>query len=184
MPIGADDLARETIREFLIDLEAALVDRRPQRRANVAGLGAYTAHREGALPRNSCKDAAPSGMDRADDPLARIEHQNRHTIGARNREDYAGRCRHHPIAGRHIRGVVARDDVNLFAVNLTSARDESFLADSLAQSPPVLVDIGAVVAHPIREVQARIWARADSADTAQKAVTNFRALPRREDRNR
>ena len=148
MLLGPRDLARETMREFLIDLEAALPYRWSQRRAKIARLRAEAIHRAHALLRDACDDAAPSGVDRTDDLASRIHHQDRYTVRARDgKEDFLFRS-DHSVTVRLLRDVRARDNPNVLAVHLMASRDRR-IDDNLAQTAPVLIDVRAIVTNPV-----------------------------------
>lgn len=153
MPFATRDLAREPMREVLIDLETALSDRRPERGTNSIRLRADALHRAHTRLRDSRDDAAPSGMDRRDDFALRIDHQNRHAIGARDGEQDAWLCGHHPVARRLLRDILSRHDADAVAMHLMHSRDRS-VADLLAQAAPVLIDMRNVISDPVREIEA------------------------------
>ncbi len=176
MAFSTSDLMRESIRKLFIHFETALPNRRTQRRVNLTRLRAEAFHRAHAFERDSGDDPAPSGMDRPDDFDMRIHQQNRHAIRARNRQQDARFGGDHSIGIRLFREILSRHDSHVVAMHLVASCNRR-LADNFAQSPPVLIDMGALVTDPMREVQARVRPRTHASQAAEKSVCESRRIP-------
>ena len=183
MLIGAWNFARETMGKFLIDLETTLPDRRPQSGTNFVALCSNAFHHAYTLWRNVCNDTAPSCMKRRNNFARVIHHQNRHAIRARHCQKNSGFIGDHAIALRLLIDGGASYHANRAPVDLMASRDRC-VADGFAKPAPVLIDVRALVADPVREVEALVRAGTDTADAPEKSVSQLRIIPDRENRNR
>jgi hypothetical protein len=96
--------------------------------------------------------AAPSGVECACDFLFGIDHQDWHAVGAEDSEYHAGFCGDYAVASWAIGGVVTSGYVDRISVHLVYAGDGFEGGDFAAQSLPVGIYGGAIVAYEVGKV--------------------------------
>src|SRR5271170_6428220 len=115
---GMRNRASEAFGQLGIDLETAQPDSRTQRCAYFVRSRTQANHRAHAYRDDICQRSAPTGMKRAGNVAIRVDHEDRHAIGAENSQSDSWRGRHHPIALRARPGITGADRAYDIAVDL------------------------------------------------------------------
>jgi hypothetical protein len=110
-----------------------------------------------------------------------VDHQYWHAVGAENSEYHAGFRGDYPVAAGAIRDSVASDFVDLVAVHLIYARDGFEGGDFAAESFPVGIYSGAVVAYEIGKIQRGELVAADAAGASDESIMDSSVGPCSED---
>ncbi len=163
-------ISRRTARRARRHFEAAQTDRRSECRANPRWRAAKLDHRAHSRCGNSRDDATPSGVDRTGDSRADVEQQNRHAVGSIDAKNDSRLGSDHAVGSRPRPRVLARDSANDGAMNLVQSRDSRVPRQQRAKPAPVLIDSGAIIAHPVRQVHGGERAAAHAALARQKSM--------------
>ena len=115
------DLAPESVRDLVTDLETAWADRGTKRRPYPPRLRAALQHRRYPSTCNIAYNPAPSGMKRSDDIASRIVQQYGDAIGGKNPEQQTRFGGHLPVSFDEFAGRVPIASNHEILVNLVQS---------------------------------------------------------------
>ena len=178
------EFACESIGQFFVNLETALIDCRSEGCLNPVARRTRRNHRIDRFLDDAGDYPAPSRMDGARDPRMAIDHQNRNTISREYSQHHAWLRGDHRVAFKDRFPEIARHPMHDVAVHLTNARDAEILSECGTRCVPVRSNSTWVIADRVREVQLRKGSGAHAATTAKEACSYAFEIPRDDGRRR